>query len=767
MVPQTVFATVENPDLDDSIQPLTTEYVEIELQNQKDSYGYGDTIDFHVTVSDQVEGLSRIYFYWQSEDELLHEYSQEVSTYEFDIEIPVGRQWQSGTWSLTSINFDTGSSEYYGREFTDVSVVIDNDYALPVLEAMSVSPAEGSSSTTEFTFEVELQKGDAEFSEIMMDVGSEMESVTVSLTENEDGKFVGSTTFDGLSIRHLSFLMLSIDLGDETIYYTKEENNIDGVPTQVTALDFNIELTDVVEDFEAPELVEYSFRNEETELTAPVIARWDIKVKDSVTAVSSVEVVWANSDTGEEESRSISEQSVEGKEPGVTDTFTFERSFSRYTQACELYIQYISITDVQGNVAEYSVGNENADYAIDKIDVKIVNENISAEILKLSDDNLVEKLEALEEGVMAIVDTTDSIKPIVSEEENGKDKEIIVEKEVFDAIKGKDITLIFEQMSDTLIDQTICEPNGLQWIINGKDVQLTKDIDIYVHIREAEIESGWKIYQESRHENEVPRVDFDEPQFMNDLTLDAIKNAGYEDVIPQVLMLRKQGEAFYEAYHRLLSGTSYIEMLFAENGQLPGESTIRLKPAYTLAHLVGDQDVFLYFENPETDKFDEIYSDLFKDGEGYFEFDLTHNSTYALSNGIDTTDYKSLETAAVTVAIDGNGGEFYCETLEGLYTTEELLAYKPTEDVRFRACWEGDDTTVIVPDEDGLNNGGDSVIPGTSVPNGSENQSTTSGSQASASASVDTGDETMVMLYVVLMLFALATGIVIVRRKYC
>lgn len=52
MVPQTVFATVENPDLDDSIQPLTTEYVEIELQNQKDSYGYGDTIDFHVTASD-------------------------------------------------------------------------------------------------------------------------------------------------------------------------------------------------------------------------------------------------------------------------------------------------------------------------------------------------------------------------------------------------------------------------------------------------------------------------------------------------------------------------------------------------------------------------------------------------------------------------------------------------------------------------------------------------------------------------------------------
>ena len=80
----------------------------------------------------------------------------------------------------------------------------------------------------------------------------------------------------------------------------------------------------------------------------------------------------------------------------------------------------------------------------------------------------------------------------------------IIEKELFDAIKGKDITITFMSLYNanwevisTSGELSSSDTNtGIQWIINGKDItNETKDIDMTIKISK-------KIYNEIKINNQ-------------------------------------------------------------------------------------------------------------------------------------------------------------------------------------------------------------------------------------------------------------------------
>jgi LPXTG-motif cell wall-anchored protein len=144
----------------------------------------------------------------------------------------------------------------------------------------------------------------------------------------------------------------------------------------------------------------------------------------------------------------------------------------------------------------------------------------------------------------------------------------LVDKAIFDAIKGIDKTVTFKQ-------------DGLEWIFNGKDmIYETKTIDMAVNVSSL---------SSSTTPNKAAITE-------------KVKN---EDVM-------------------IIS--------FANNGQLPGKATIKLK--LDDQWLVGKDtsNIFVYYYNKDTNMIEEIASGKNVDNDGYVQFDITHNSDYIISD---------------------------------------------------------------------------------------------------------------------------------------
>lgn len=130
---------------------------------------------------------------------------------------------------------------------------------------------------------------------------------------------------------------------------------------------------------------------------------------------------------------------------------------------------------------------------------------------------------------------------------------------------------VFEAIKGT--NKTIyIEANGYQWVFNGKDITNIKSIDT-------------KVYSE--------------------LLVDQnINNSSQE----------------------------YIAIVFANNGILPGKAKIRVKTDYTFRYVEGYEKLKLYFYNPSEEKYKELENEITLTEDGFYEFEITHNSKYVLSN---------------------------------------------------------------------------------------------------------------------------------------
>ena len=140
---------------------------------------------------------------------------------------------------------------------------------------------------------------------------------------------------------------------------------------------------------------------------------------------------------------------------------------------------------------------------------------------------------------------------------------------------------IFEEIKGT--NKTIhIESNGIEWIFNGKDIENVKDINTSIAV--------WYDYN----------------------------------------------------YDNLESG--YLEkaliLSFAENGQLPGMATVRIKLDYKLREYIGEE-VYVYYYDKDDDKmFTDILGDsIVLNDNGWFEFKISHNSDYILTNKKPDTKY--------------------------------------------------------------------------------------------------------------------------------
>ena len=166
---------------------------------------------------------------------------------------------------------------------------------------------------------------------------------------------------------------------------------------------------------------------------------------------------------------------------------------------------------------------------------------------------------------------TSTINPdIVNQIKKEKDDSVIMIDATKNTLVKKEI---FEAIQNT--NKTIyIEFDGYQWVFNGKDITNPKDIDV-------------TIKTESLSNNDVDN-----------------------------------------------SNDDYISIIFADNGELPGKAKIRVKLDYTHKYIEGFNDLMLLFldEEKEENPFKVEVNKVDLADDGFYEFEITHNSTYVLTN---------------------------------------------------------------------------------------------------------------------------------------
>lgn len=145
-----------------------------------------------------------------------------------------------------------------------------------------------------------------------------------------------------------------------------------------------------------------------------------------------------------------------------------------------------------------------------------------------------------------------------------------VGKEIFDAIKGTDKTVVLKE-------------DGIEWTFNGKDItDDTKVVDTTLNIAPVS------------------------------------KSAS-----------SNKGEIAKE-----LSNDDALVLSFANNGKLPGKATVKIKlDAQWLANR-DKNNLNIYYYNETTRTMETVASGLKVDADGYIQFDITHNSDYIVSNQV-------------------------------------------------------------------------------------------------------------------------------------
>ncbi|MBV4418707.1 cell wall-binding repeat-containing protein [Clostridium tyrobutyricum] len=143
-----------------------------------------------------------------------------------------------------------------------------------------------------------------------------------------------------------------------------------------------------------------------------------------------------------------------------------------------------------------------------------------------------------------------------------------VAKDIFDAVKGTDKKVVFTS-------------NGVQWIFDGKDMSdTTKAVDMTVDV--AKVEDS-----KSLNKTEIKQK---------------------------------------------TNNADVAVVSFADNGQLPGKATVKIKLDSSWLENKNKNNMKVYYYNESNKTITSVADNLKVDSDNYISFDITHNSDYIISD---------------------------------------------------------------------------------------------------------------------------------------
>lgn len=315
----------------------------------------------------------------------------------------------------------------------------------------------------------------------------------------------------------------------------------------------------------------------------------------------------------------------------------------------KVYIYKLEFEDAVNNESTYLL--ENGDFDKYEIEIKKVEKEYTL-ITSSEKAGYIDEISALPDGSTVLCNVT----------RNNQ----IIRKELFDAIKGRDITVTFTSFyqgsTNTTSSMGSISSNstdtGIQWIINGKDIiNPTKDVDMTVsfstekyskyiipeYVTNKNLERDFwnnvdfsSLTDKEREKLNKELVKLQKKQIKS--YFDSLKKAGYKNIdeiykrtINSDIYENSRGASWIQMIIMANDYTDYVSMKFADNGLLPGKMTIRLKPTYATRGLIGAKNLKLFFV--DNDNYSLLYNNINIDEDNYYNFVLDHNSEYWLTNG--------------------------------------------------------------------------------------------------------------------------------------
>ena len=434
------------------------------------------------------------------------------------------------------------------------------------------------------------------------------------LTIFEEAKYAGSdykflyadfyTSDDKTMSDTISYSFMTPDeLSAYTSTVPNEIHSLNGI-TDAGSLDFHI--TNSVVDHDAPVL--NSVKWDKNKVNLPGTASLQMNVKDDVSGVQSIEGVAIQN----------------GKEIPLYTYSSFDQEYiiklmlGRYHEEGNIQIEMLKLTDKAGNEVVYcqsAVSDKYEQiYGADHVlslpaipSLKVEQGQKYDVMLSAGDADFLSKLKNVKEGQTVVVDT--SIQKVIK-------------KEVFNLIKGKYITLIFDD-----VFASEYESQGVQWIFHGKDITgPIKDINLKtsVEVRNKHISAaegfGFAVDDSKtlKEKNEM---------FLNQFKEQPVLSWYYNYLKKFNLTKDNLIDEFFHEFHM----NEYAKLVFQNNGELPGKAKIRLRLSYALRDYMPESKINAYYVNDK--KYELVESDIDLQDDDSYEFTITHNSDYVLTSG--------------------------------------------------------------------------------------------------------------------------------------
>ena len=366
----------------------------------------------------------------------------------------------------------------------------------------------------------------------------------------------------------LQFVMIVDKVGNDN-YYTINKNDTKEVDSEsnwyyVEPIKFTVSNGfDTVPEVKISK-IDYTYRK----LVAPNVFKIVLNLEDSANAIYNAKLSIALKKDANKNSNWSNDKYIEAylykdKNGNLT-------GYADIDQFNDIGVYYLA--DISFNYS-YSGRNSVVDsknIKFDKVDLFEIIEDTSFDVItSTTDKELVEKIKKAKDDAKIAINSTSS--PVVT-------------KDVFDAIKDTNKTIYIET-------------GGIQWVFNGNDIEITKDIDTSVIIN--------YLYNDDINEN-------------------------LKDIVNKGLVIN-----------------------FKKNGKLPGKALIRVKTDYALRDYIGIENLHVYHYKRKDGKiFDGVANNVSMTEDGYLEFYINHNSTFVISS--NEVDSKYVSDSVSELALNDN-----------------------------------------------------------------------------------------------------------------
>lgn len=649
----------------------------------------GEKIKFSVNTTDNLSGTHTMMIEWILEGtdgkdknhlaKTFYNISSDIFEESFIIpETTLPGNWQANALQIWDAadgykTITRGFTEEFDISTLDITVQNDNeiDTEAPKLNSVRIVETNYEAPCT-VTIEADISDNVSETVRAQIDYGTilpkkrdwsnaingtlysepEGHNCSFSLTKQESGKYQASITLEN---KYISFLLLQIRLEDETgnyVNYTYHEDELKEVygNSNYAYLDTNIDITpgNYQKDTTAPVLKNFSHNKTTIQTPGLLETTFELEENESGMAIFNGTAYFKNADGSYNKGQTIM-NAVASDGRVLENQFVSKLEFTRYENPGNIYLYKVVFGDKAGNNRTYLVENG----TLEKQEVKVVTDETKY-TLETSNTvaDYIDQIAKLPEGSTVLCNIATNK---------------VIKKELFDAIKGKDIKITFEDVYGYTYDS-----KGIQWILNGKDIlNETKDIDMTINMwvraycpyllddyKFPEYKDGEKVYEEYQIEVLTDYFNY-------------LKTKGYKNTDKYLekakKLLHEMQDGGYDNESLIMEATWYTKYLsieFADNGLLPAEFTIRIKPEYATRNIIGAKDLFLFYVNGN--KFEQVMENVGLAIDDYYDLKISHNSEYWLTN-------EPIQLAEMETEVDTGESE------EQEITEQEITEQETTE----------------------------------------------------------------------------------------